>query len=114
MRLPSRFRLSLSQRKSVLGYLFTLPLTIGFLFFFLSPFVKSIVFSVSGLTISPDGYDLSFLGLENFRYAVSVHPQYVRALVSTVGLMVSQLPFILAFSSASCSTRGSRAASWLE
>ena len=98
MRLPSRFRQTLSQRKSVLGYHFTLPFTIGLLFIFLSPFVKSIVFSVSGLTISPDGYDLSFLGLENFRYAVSVHPQYVRALVSTVGLMVSQLPFILAFS----------------
>jgi len=91
-------RLSLEQQKTLMGYLFTLPFTIGFLLFVLYPFIQSILFSLSELQITQQGFELNFVALENYRYAVAVHPTFVRVFFETVLKMLTDVPLILVVS----------------
>jgi ABC-type sugar transport system permease subunit len=94
----SRFRFSLSQRRDLAGWLFISPFLVGFALFFLYPFGQSIVFSFSRLELTTDGFSLSFAGLQNYRYALRVHPTFVRQLTTTVLNTVKDVPLILIFS----------------
>lgn len=98
MKLLSRFRLTLDRRESLAGYLFTLPFTIGFILFFLRPFIQSVVFSLNELVIVPKGYELHSVGFENYRYALRVHPTFVRTFVDQVIAMLTTVPAIITFS----------------
>lgn len=91
-------RLSLEQQKSLLGYIFILPFIIGFLLFVLYPFAQSIIFSLSELKITQQGFELTLVGLENYRYALTVHPTFVRVFFETVFRMLMDVPLILVFS----------------
>ncbi len=81
-----------------MGILFTLPFALGFLLFFLYPFFQSIVFSVSDLRITQQGFELTFVGLKNYLHSLTVHPTFVRVFVETVGKMLAEVPLILVFS----------------
>jgi ABC-type sugar transport system permease subunit len=91
-------RLSLHSQRAVMGFAFTVPFAIGFALFLLYPFFQSIMFSLSELRISPDGFTLDFVGLKNYRHALFVDPQFRRAFVETVGGMLIDIPSILMFS----------------
>lgn len=97
-RWPFRKRLSLQQRRSVSGLVFTLPLTVGFLLFFLYPFILSVIFSLNELKIVQGGYELRFVGLANYRHALLVDAEYTRVLLTTITQTVRDVPLILAFS----------------
>lgn len=94
----SGLRLSLAQKRNFGGWLFISPFLIGFALFFLYPFAQSVVFSLNKLEISGDGFTLSWVGLENYRYVLRVHPTYVRQLTTTVLNTVKNVPLILVFS----------------
>ncbi len=98
MKSRAKKRLSLTQQRSALGVLFTLPFTLGFLLFFLYPFFQSILFSVSELRITQQGFELTFVGLKNYLHALTVHPTFVRVFVETIFRMVADVPLILVFS----------------
>ncbi|WP_091190466.1 carbohydrate ABC transporter permease [Paenibacillus catalpae] len=89
---------TLSQKRSLLGILFILPWLLGFLFLFLSPFLQSIQFSFSELKVAPNGYDLSFIGLDNYHHAIRIDPNFNRILTESVTEMVYNVPMILFFS----------------
>ena len=91
-------RLSLKDQQAIAGYIFVLPFVIGFVFFFLYPFIQAIQFSLSDLKVTPTGYTLTYLGLENYRKALFVHPTFVRNLVGVLGKMCLEVPVIVAFS----------------
>ena len=93
-----KIRLTLKQKKNLGGYFFTLPFTIGFVLFFLYPFIQSVIFSMSELVFTADGYSLNFLGLQNYHEALFVNAKYMRALFETVGKTMSDIPLILGFS----------------
>jgi len=93
-----RVRMSKRQRDALMGILFTLPFTIGFIFFFLYPFLQSVNFSLSTLTIVPDGYELEAAGWSNYRHALVVHVDYVRVFVETLWRTIWDVPLILIFS----------------
>lgn len=90
--------MSKRQRDALMGVLFTLPFTIGFIFFFLYPFLQSVNFSLSTLTIIPDGYELESVGWSNYRHALVVHVDYVRVFVETLWRTIWDVPLILIFS----------------
>lgn len=94
----SRKSLSLTQQRSLLGIVFTLPFTLGFLLFFLYPFFQSIVFSISELRITPQGFDLAYVGFRNYLHALTVHPTFVRVFFETLLRMLADVPLILVFS----------------
>lgn len=78
--------------------LFLLPWFIGFVFFFLTPLLQSLVFSFQELEPTRAGYDLHFRGFENFNKAISVHPLFNRYLTESVIDMVVNVPLIIFFS----------------
>jgi ABC-type sugar transport system permease subunit len=103
-----RFGLSLSSKMSMYGYVFALPFVVGFILFFLYPMVQSAVFSVSNLVIRRGGYDLEYVGLSNYRYALFVDDKYVRILVETLGKMLGDVGAVLIFSLFAASLLNSR------
>lgn len=93
-----RFRLSLTSQRALAGIIFVLPFVIGFMLFFAYPFVQAIQFSLSDLKVTTTGYTLTYIGLENYRKALFVNPNYVRNLVGVFGKMLAEVPVIIGFS----------------
>lgn len=91
-------RFSLRTREAINGYLFTLPFVIGFILMFLYPFIQSIIFSLSSLEISTQGYKLTWIGFENYYTAMLVNAEFPRLLAETALQMVRDVPLILIFS----------------
>jgi len=61
-----KMRLSLAQRKSLMGYLFILPWFIGILVFVAWPIYQSVMFAFHNVTLRPTGRVLEFVGFQNF------------------------------------------------
>lgn len=93
-----RFRLTLQQRRSIQGYLFISPFILGFLLFFAYPFAQSLIFSLSSVEITQRGYELGYVGVENYRQAILVNPNFTRVLVETLSSMASNIPLTITFS----------------
>lgn len=96
--LKNRFKLTLKQKRTYSGYLWISPFIIGFIFFFLRPIVQSLIFSLNELEITFDGFDLHFVGLENFKYALLVDANFLRVFVETVLGIIADIPAIIIFS----------------
>lgn len=94
----SRGRLSFNQQRVLFGFLFTLPFTIGFILFFLHPFIKSMIFSLSDLRITADGYQLDYVGLKHYHFILFVDPKYIRTVVETFLRSLRDVPLIIFFS----------------
>ncbi|MFW5787991.1 MAG: carbohydrate ABC transporter permease [Bacillota bacterium] len=90
--------LSLDQRKSILGILFTAPFTIGFTLFLLYPIFQSVIFSLSDLSIVEGGFEVEFVGLENFSEMLFIDTDFRRVFTETFFRMLLELPSILIFS----------------
>lgn len=93
-----KMRLSLTQKRSMLGLLFIAPWLIGFIFLFAGPLLQSILFSFSKLNISPTGYELESVGWSNFNTALFVDANFNRILTESILGMVVDVPLILFFS----------------
>ena len=68
----SKRRLTMRHKDSLAGYLFILPFIIGFIAFFLIPAVESIRYSLSEMTLEADRYQLTFVGLANYKQALLI------------------------------------------
>lgn len=93
-----KLRLTVTQRRSMVGYVFALPFILGFALFFLYPFIQSLVFSLGELQVTEQGYSLNFVGWVNYNKALLVHPTFLRAAVNTILNMLLDVPLILMFS----------------
>lgn len=91
-------RFTLRRKRAVWGYLFVSPFILGFIAFFLGPIVQSIIFAFNELTIKAAGFELTYVGWENFRYALRVDPDFVRVFTETTIQILVDLPAIILFS----------------
>ena len=93
-------KLTLLQKRSLMGYLFVLPWVVGFLVFYVRSLVMTGQFAFSNMTIDAlkGGYTLDFVGFENFRYAFTVHPSFKQELTKSVMNMLIDVPLITFFS----------------
>lgn len=90
--------LTLSQKRTVNGYLFILPWLVGFAAFYVRSLFMTIQFSLSELTVGVSGYELSWVGVQNYLYAFTVHGNFKQVLTSSVINMVVDVPLIIFFS----------------
>lgn len=90
--------MSLDTKRNLQGYFFISPLIVGFVLLFLYPFFQSITFSLSRLELTPTGFTLKYVGLENYRHALLVNADFVRATVETMKSVFRDVPLVLAFS----------------
>jgi len=91
-------RLTLRRKRALWGMFFTAPFTIGFILFFVKPMIQSITFAVNEMKVSPAGITLSYVGLENFRYALRVDPDFTRVFTETTIQILISIPAVIIFS----------------
>lgn len=93
-------KLTLLQKRSLMGYLFILPWFVGFLIFYVRSLFMTGQFSLNQLTIDTinGGYKLDFVGLDNFIYAFRVHGSFKQVLTTSVLNMLIDVPLITFFS----------------
>lgn len=96
--MKKKHSLTLTQKRTVSGYLFILPWLIGFLAFYVRSLFMTIQFSLSELTVDVGGYSLSWVGLDNFKYAFTAHGTFKQVLTTSVGNMLVDVPLIIFFS----------------
>lgn len=86
------------SKKSLYGFMFILPWIIGFSLFFLMPFVQSVVFSFSEVSITQNGFKTEFTGIENYRFIFFESAKYVDNLVSSFTGFIYKVPIIFVLS----------------
>lgn len=91
-------RMSMETRRAFTGVVFVLPFVVGFIAFFLYPFILSLIFSLSKVDVGVAGYQLTRVGVKNYESALLVHESYVRTLTETIRSVVANVPAILVFS----------------
>ena len=92
-------RLSMSQKRSVNGYLFILPWLLGFMFFYVYCLILNVRFSLSELSVgSGSGYETVFVGFKNFVYAFRAHATFKQVLTTSLGNILIDVPLIIFFS----------------
>lgn len=89
---------TIEQRRAWAGFIFILPWLIGFIYFFLMPFIKTIWFSFSTIQISGEGMKTKFIGMQNYRKTFLEDPDNVRLIFSSLGDMVYQVSIIVVLS----------------
>ncbi len=86
---------SIEQLKSRYGLMFVSPWIVGFIIFFAYPVIQSIWFSFSKVTLSIEGIQSRFVGIQNYRYLLVEHPEYITWLTSSFTTILYSLPIIL-------------------
>lgn len=100
-----KIKLTDYQKTQLYGFLFFLPWLIGFLLFFITPFIMTINFSFNKLTINDNTSGLLYknVGFENYRYIfgrykISDDTFFMRYLFTSLSEVVILLPAITVFS----------------
>ena len=92
---------SLDRRKARAGWFFVLPFILGFALIYVPMFFDSVVMSFQSMESSTDGstgYQMIFIGMENYRNALLVDPNFVPTLISGLKQLAFDIPAILIFS----------------
>jgi len=79
---------TMRARNARRGVLFIMPLIIGFLVFMAKPMGESFLMSLSSVQIKMgEGYTRTFVGIDNYKYALTVDPYFNEYLVEEIGRM---------------------------
>ena len=80
--------ITMQQRRARTGYLFILPFIIGFILFMVKPMIQSLVMSFNNVKLIPgQGFQLTWLGLDNYHNAVAVDPYFNQYLLEEISRM---------------------------
>lgn len=85
-------------RSRLTGLAFFSPWIVGFLLLTAFPMIYSLVISFSDVRIRVTGTELTFVGLNHFRYALLQDAGFPTDLLESLFLIVSGLPIVLVFS----------------
>ena len=95
--MKARF-VTLTGRRRYHGFLFVLPWFIGFLLFFLYPFIHSFTMSINKIDLKPTGYVMSFYGIRNYIAALTEDAYFTKYMLQSVLDLLINLPIIMVFS----------------
>lgn len=98
-RAKSRFKLSLTQKKALSGWLFVLPFVIGILFIYGPIVFDSIAISLSDVKLLPSGMQLTWNNFGNYAYlfAEDGDPYFSITIVDGIKDLILQIPAIVIF-----------------
>ena len=91
-------KLTNAKRNSLIGFSFTIPWVIGFIFLFLIPLIKTVLYSFSSISIGKNGFELSFVGVRNYRATFSEDPNNLRMVLTSIGNVVVTVIVVVVFS----------------
>ena len=95
---PGGRRLTLSFRQGLTGVLFISPWLIGVTVFFLLPFFNTVTYMFGKVTVSSQGVDFAFTGLENIREVFFRDPDNGRMIFENLGSSIGSVLLVLVFS----------------
>ena len=85
---------SVSKRQWVSGYLFMLPWIIGFMLLTAWPFIYTVYLSFFQVENTILGWELTFIGIDNYHLSFLRSPVFVPALISFVWMQLVYAPVI--------------------
>ncbi len=88
----------LTKRRALYGYIFILPFILGFIFFMLKPLFQSLSMSFSTISVGPNGFQSSWCGLDNYKRAFLIDPEFNRMLFENVTQMIYRSIATIVFS----------------
>ena len=92
-------KMTLSQKRSMLGFLFISPWIIGFLSYYAGGLVETVKMAFSDVQINEaGGFTSTFNGIANFDYAFTEDPEFNQILVNSVTDILIDVPLIIFFS----------------
>ncbi len=91
-------KLTMKQKHDLTGLIFVLPFITGVVVVFGVALGQSFWYSLQKFIMNQGISMPEFVGIENYRTALFVDPQFVRIVITTVGNMLLNLPIILIFS----------------
>lgn len=77
-------RLSYPKKKAFWGFLFLTPWLLGVLCFFIGPLCKTFYYALFEMELKLGGFNYLFTGIENFKYALTVDPNFNSYLVDAL------------------------------
>ena len=86
------------ELKSRYGFFFTLHWIIGIVIFFAVPLIQSIIFSFSEIEIKGGGFNVEWIGLENYKKILFVDVNYEKWLTGSATSFLYSLPIIILLS----------------
>lgn len=92
------YRLPFDKKTALWGVIFLLPWIIGFLLFFVKPFIQLIPYSLSKLTMGPGSIEMTPVGLDNFESIFTKHATFNRLLLTNLAGSIPSMLLILIFS----------------
>lgn len=88
----------LQKRKAIAGYLFISPFILGFLLFMVQPLFQSLYMSFCEVQVGAGSFELVFNGIENYKKAFLVDPDFNSLLVEEISRMFINSLAIMVFS----------------
>ncbi len=89
---------SLDKKQARKGYMFVLPFIIGFIVIYFPIVLQSILYSVTQIVRTADGYQLMWVGLDNYQAALFEDESFVQVLTTGVQQLFLDIPCIVIFS----------------
>lgn len=86
-------RMDFSKKTALWGMIFMLPWLIGLIFFFLRPLVNIVWYSFCSLEMVNGKFVATFIGIENFKWVLTVNTSFNRMFTSTFTNMAKEVPF---------------------
>ncbi len=88
---------SFAQRNEKWGFILLAPWLVGVVLFLLYPLVQVIIYSFNDLKLDLDGIQLTFVGIENYRYLIKEHATFYQELLSTLAGIIPDAIIIVLF-----------------
>ena len=90
--------LSLRAQHAKWAWVFLAPWLIGIAVFFVWPMAQSVIYSVSRLTITAEGFQLDWVGMDNYSYLFTKDTFFLPNLTQALGEVIPSVLMITAFS----------------
>lgn len=92
-------KMSLKERRALMGWVFVSPFVLGFLLLFMWIFIDSLKFSFMRVDVQPKGgFILHYVKMGNYIKMLRVDPSFNQNLVNAVRNMLINIPIIIMFS----------------
>lgn len=88
----------MERQRSRWGWVFIAPWVVGITVFFVWPMIQSVIYSFSKINVTENGFELDFVGLENYLYFFTKDTFFVPNLTESIGSIIPSLLMILSFS----------------
>ena len=96
-KMPKRQRFSLERKQNLYGYIFVLPIIIGFACIYLPAVIQSLKYSFSSIEVTSEGFKTTFAGWQNYYEALFGGENFLRTVIESTSGIIIQIPIILIF-----------------